>query len=360
MSDTMIRHAPVYFALLLPGLIGCHAKNEDSPNDPIPRNSKAGASNLTQQKSSATEVTDRPREREAIYEGKPTSYWVTRLQDTSWRTRSDATKALAVLGPDNGDVIPALLLELEHHDPFDKEQVARTSVAATLGTIGRTDPKAISALVERLRDGAETPQMRLATVIALGNSGKDSADVITVLLGALKEGGVKLRATAADSLGQIGTKDPKVTSALINVIDDREAQLRVALSNGTSLNHFHLLNGEGVVQAAVAKALDTISPGTWEKELFARLLVRLNDSDVKVRRATFAEIKNSGNAASAFDNTGFDEQGRRLRRSFGNAAKHDPRLTAVLKQRLDDDDSEVRNAAVVILRYFATLPDSNE
>jgi HEAT repeat protein len=360
MYDTMRQHAAGYIPFLVLGLIGCYAKYENEGTTSPPPPSETGVTDAPQKESRSSEAAGRSQEKEAVYEGKPTSYWVAQLRDTSWRRRSEAVNVLAVLGPSNGEVIPALLVELKHKDPFDKQQIARTSVAATLGIIGAKSPEVASALVERLRDTTENQAVRCAVVLALGKSRIDNPDVVAGVIGALKDAHVKVRIAAANSLTLIGSNNTSVKRALVEMIDESEATLKAAIAKGSSVALFSLQRPDKEVQVAVAKALDGIAPGTWEKELTARLIARLNDPNARVRRETLVAIYGSGNLISAFDPQGLffrDEESLRLRKSFTSVSQSSPKLAEVLLQLMENEDMEIRIFAKSI---FRRLPAGRE
>src|SRR5207253_1851196 len=84
---------------------------------------------------------------EAVYRGKPTSFWIVQLEDHDPTYRQDAVQALEKIGPLELSVVPALGRMLKDRDPL-----VRVGAARALGQFGTEAQPALAALLATLDD----------------------------------------------------------------------------------------------------------------------------------------------------------------------------------------------------------------
>src|SRR5262249_33238294 len=87
-------------------------------------------------------------EEEAYFKGKPTSFWIKRLQDKDVAVRREAVEALAVLGPGAGAAVPALLRALKDDD----DTAVRVGTLYAFCNIGPAAKAAVGPLLRALKD----------------------------------------------------------------------------------------------------------------------------------------------------------------------------------------------------------------
>ena len=125
-----------------------------------------------------------------------------------------SVRAVAVVGPDARDAVPALMQKVHDKDPF-----VRWESAVALGRIGGP---AIPELISALND--KDAAVRRCAACALGENGPADNDVVAAaLLRAMDDPSVDVRIAVSQSLGQRG---PKTTSYLVNLIRKGDARNR--------------------------------------------------------------------------------------------------------------------------------------
>lgn len=129
--------------------------------------------------------------------------------------RAAAGKALALLGPQAADAVPALLRALRDPEPF-----VATQAAAALGRIGKASvPGLCNALVDT------NSVVRHSAAFGLGEAGGEARSAVPQLIESLSDPNAGVRSTSAYSLSLIGSQ---VIAGLSNVIGHAEAPDRSA------------------------------------------------------------------------------------------------------------------------------------
>src|SRR4051794_36454095 len=88
-----------------------------------------------------------PAQGEAYYKGKPTSFWIKKLQDKDAAARREAVQALEAIGPEAEAAVPALLQALQ-----DEDTAVRVGTLKAFGQIGPGAKAAVPALLHALKD----------------------------------------------------------------------------------------------------------------------------------------------------------------------------------------------------------------
>jgi HEAT repeat protein len=105
-------------------------------------------------------------QKEATFEGRPTSYWIQELKSPWSVGRVRAANALGNLGPEAHRAIPDLLPLLDDGDPL-----VRWAASSTLGQFGPSAHKALPVLKKlaaedpdpRVRDAASAAVTQIST-----------------------------------------------------------------------------------------------------------------------------------------------------------------------------------------------------
>jgi len=204
------------------------------------------------------------------------------LMDESVRVREAAADALAESGPQAVDAVPALLQALKNEE---RDWALRQAASDALGAIGS---EAVPALIEALAD--EDEQVRRAAAGALRDMGPQAGDAIPALIQTLRDKDVSM--DAASALGEIG---PQAIPALVEAVDDRDAQVRrgaiLALgfigpeAKEAAPLIIQALEGdaEWLVRSGAANALGWIKPDA--SEAVPALVQALEDESEYVRSA---------------------------------------------------------------------------
>jgi HEAT repeat protein len=171
----------------------------------------------------------------------------------SERVRAGAARALAVVGPDALDHVPALIAAVKDPDPH-----VRHEVVLALGAIGRPAAAAVPALIAALDDGDYVVPPGAA--IALGQLGPEAEGASAALCKALASPAPDLRAQAQAALVAIG---PGAVPSL------REA----------------LKSGDPVVVTLAARAVGRIGPKARAAVPELARAFNQNNYDVKVATA---------------------------------------------------------------------------
>src|SRR5262245_60515983 len=149
---------------------------------------------------------------------------VKQLKSEDPEARRSAAKALAEMGPQARDAVPALTETLK-----DKDLFVRRFSAQALGAIGPEAKSAIPALVGAL--GESRKEMVVASARALGQLGPDGIKSLADILKDRKRD-LTLRRKATESLGA-STKDAKsAVPVLIEALGDTSIRVEAASSLG--------------------------------------------------------------------------------------------------------------------------------
>ncbi len=124
---------------------------------------------------------------EAIYKGKPTSFWIKQLRDSDPNFRLDAVNALREIGTDGDGVVLALVKTLA-----DKEPTVRDAAREAIASIP-LDGK-VPALVQILR--GKDQSVHLAAITLLGEIGSKAKDSVPTVVKVLKSDDENLRIQA--------------------------------------------------------------------------------------------------------------------------------------------------------------------
>ena len=155
---------------------------------------------------------------EAVYEGRPTSFWIRQLQDNSQAFRQEAVQALEHIGPGEEGVVRALAKML--NDPY---------VSVRLGTsmaLLRFGPEARPALRELLRSVTDRdPFVRVYAVRALRNIGP-SDEILGALCAALQDKHPVVRRVAVHSLGAFGPRAKVALPSIRVALEDKTEEVR--------------------------------------------------------------------------------------------------------------------------------------
>ena len=160
----------------------------------------------------------KPSKDEALYKGKPASFWLNQLKDKDVTFRLDAVNALQEIGMDGEGVFLALAESL-----IDKEKTVRETARAAIGTF--PSERIIPALVELLR--GKDAGLRLAVIEVMGDAKTKAKDALPELTKVLGEKDATIRSKAANAVGNIGLPDNSALTALIKLLDDKETSVRL-------------------------------------------------------------------------------------------------------------------------------------
>ena len=251
--------------------------------------------------------------------------FVRQLQSQNVDVRLSAVKALARIGPEAKEAVPALIAALK-----DKDDGVRSFAAEALGRIGK---EAVPALIVALKD--QNAGVRNSAVYTLGRIGPEAKEVVPALIAALKDKDDGVRSFAAEALGRIGKE---AVPALIAALKDQNAVVRplatYALGRiGKEAVHAliaALKDQDAGRRSSAAEALGEMRPEA--KEAAPALIATLKDQDAGVRRY----------AAEALGRIG------------PGAKEAAPALIAALK----DHDADVRRSAAQALGLIG--PEAKE
>src|SRR5580765_7971279 len=137
---------------------------------------------------------------EARYDGKTTSYWITRLSWDDVKVRREAIRALATIGPEAEKAVPALIEALE-----DEVSDVRNAALRALGEIGPKAKGAASAIAHAIRDKNE--HFAYYAIIAARKIKPDDDKVLEALMARLEKPGQDgLAHLALNAMRAIGPK----------------------------------------------------------------------------------------------------------------------------------------------------------
>lgn len=139
------------------------------------------------------------------------------LSDADPQVRRTAIRALAASNDDPNTALPALLPVLEDHD-----ESVRVTAALEVQKLEPKNARCQAILTEALRDG-QGP-----VFLEIGQSGEKATWAVPTLLSLLTDRRAPIRALAAQTIGQIGVADDRVTSALRRGLRDESPVVRKA------------------------------------------------------------------------------------------------------------------------------------
>jgi HEAT repeat protein len=206
------------------------------------------------------------------------------LTDESVRMGEAAAHALAEIGPQAVDAVPALLQALMNEE---EDSGRRQAASDALGAIGS---EAVPALVQALAD--EDERVRNAAARALKDVGPQAVDAVPALIQALGDPDDDVSMAAASALGDVG---PEAIPMLIEALGNRDAPARrgaiLALgwigpeAKEAAPLIIQALEGdaEWLVRSSAAHALGSMQPDA--SEAIPALIQALADESEYVRAA---------------------------------------------------------------------------
>jgi HEAT repeat protein/protein involved in polysaccharide export with SLBB domain len=217
----------------------------------------------------------KPRREALHYGGKNFDQWRAELaMELKPSVRVEAMKALGAFGANGyGADAPAVILETMKGYDFDEDQRANREdgnvVVAAMVACAKLDTEAVPVFREGLKSPnrnvrrfaiealeqmksrgrpavpdllalfkkEEDPGLRWPALHAVQMIDPHARDLVPALLGALKDESAEARATAANKLGQLGSRDKTIVPALVVALGDKEPRVRAA-----GLSALHSLN----------------------------------------------------------------------------------------------------------------------
>lgn len=158
---------------------------------------------------------------EAVYQGKPTSFWVRQLRGADAAARREAVQALGAIGVES---VPALVAALN-----DASADIRTAAADALGRVGPEAKAALPALTATLKDPEKAVRQHAA--FALGVVDPEDAAVLPALVELLKDSDLEVRRHAALSLGRLGPSARPALEVLMEASKDADSRFRQLIQN---------------------------------------------------------------------------------------------------------------------------------
>ncbi len=143
---------------------------------------------------------------------------VAALNDSSPGNRGKAAATLARMGGQAKDAIPAL----RQRAVMDEDESVLESAGEALGKVGRESSETVADMLREL-DSPEDAQ-RLAAIRAV--AWFDDRRAVAPLPGLLKHPNPKIRAEAAESLGEIGEEAAEALPALMELLADSNMKAR--------------------------------------------------------------------------------------------------------------------------------------
>lgn len=231
---------------------------------------------------------------------KPVSHWVKNLADRNAGVRLDAAQALAQLGAEAREAVPALTKALD-----DKDPEIRCAAVIALGEVGPSARVAVAELARKLSDSDWFVCVAAAQALAkLGSAARSAIPALTKALQpngdirqyrAIREGAV---AQALLKIDPQGKSAGKAVSLLVDKLlgDDRVDSNGTRVVGARSLGECgpaaraalpalvkRLKDRDGPVRVASAMALVKIAPGQHTTAAVATLTGDLKDTDVLTR-----------------------------------------------------------------------------
>src|SRR5262245_53462906 len=158
-------------------------------------------------------------QKEALYQGKPASYWTKGLRDPDVKVRREAVTAMGALKVK--DAVPDLIAALK-----DSDEGVRAKAAEALWALGPEAREAVPALTLLLQDASAG--VRLNAAGALGDIGPDALPALPALRKALWDRDPYVRAQAATAVGRFGTAALAAVPDLVGALRDGAKAVRVA------------------------------------------------------------------------------------------------------------------------------------
>jgi HEAT repeat protein len=143
-----------------------------------------------------------------VYRGKPLSYYITQLKNSSAEDRAGALRAIGNFGPDAATAATLLTRALSDESPE-----VRAAAAGALAQVGSPAAAAVPVLAKLLADS--TPRVRSVAAVALKDMRAASVPALPQLLAALDDPVDYVRAAVADAIGAIGPAARTAVPALI-------------------------------------------------------------------------------------------------------------------------------------------------
>jgi HEAT repeat protein len=254
---------------------------------------------------------------ELTFEGKTLSAWVSQLSDKDAKARLAAANAIGEWGDRAKPAIPVLVAALK-----DTNEDVRNAAVNSLAAAG---PDAVGPLIQAFRN--RDAEVRRLAAVALGNQGplkgpeaKDAVRDLTILL---KDKDPGVRRAAVVALGASQPKDEAAASALIDLLRDKDADVRVAVLDAlpridSALRIDHEPGGKIAIPVLVAALKDDSAAsvrvaaarnlayfrrlsfgaskhlGDKPNEVVTALVAALKDADADVRAAAVASLGHLG------------------------------------------------------------------
>jgi HEAT repeat protein len=155
---------------------------------------------------------------EAVYEGRPASYWVRQLQDRAPAFRQQAIQALELIGPKEEAVAPALAGMLK-----DCNAGVRMGAALALRRLGPEASAAVPDLIGSLHD--ENRHVRFDAVCALGDISPHDETVLAALIAALQDTSSIVRVRVLKTLAEMAPGSPAALAAVREALQDNEPEV---------------------------------------------------------------------------------------------------------------------------------------
>jgi HEAT repeat protein len=255
--------------------------------------------------------------------------------DADARKRSAA--ALADLGPDAREALPALLKMLRSPD---EPEDGRKEAERALGEIGTPPREQMPALLEALQDGQSTPA-RVYAAAALGKLGADTGPAVAALVKALKDDTPAVRRNAAAALGRVGlSARSDAYPALLALLEDRDDEVR---------------------RTAVGALVQLGRPAPAELPALKRMLLSQSFGSRESRVYAAAALSEFGSDAvpPLLGTLSTDPDPDVLMMAcsaLGQAGVKTPEVTQALSRALDRDEKPVRVAAAAAIGQLGLEP----
>ena len=144
--------------------------------------------------------------------------------DPNGRKRQAAVVALAVFGPSDKDVIPALRSALLR----DKDEAVRARVVNVMDGFSETVLSNEIELFGTVVDEDKSPAVRAGAARLLGKCGAKAKPTLSRLRRALKDKDASVKASAAEAVGRMGVAGKDAAADLPALLKDADAQVRWA------------------------------------------------------------------------------------------------------------------------------------
>ena len=171
---------------------------------------------------------------EPSHNGRSLGEWTRQVEDLDSTGSVEAAEAIAAMGPEAQDALPALFYALLNGDAAVRT-AAYEAVAAirpdqrgrALGVLRRGGPDSVPALGVAFA-GATGEVRRDAIVVLHELAPDDPAAALPILLEALEDEDVETRHIAVITLAKLGESATSATPALRVALDDKEPSVRAA------------------------------------------------------------------------------------------------------------------------------------